>query len=136
MVPAPINPETAKNLIALPPSSPDLSTSEVACPSGKLSFCFTMSAERKGMVNNTPNTPPHKAIKAVSQKLKDCQYPIRIKAGKVKIAPAAKDSPAEAAVCTALFSRILCFLNKLNMAIEITAAGIDADTVNPANKPR
>ena len=57
-------------------------------------------------------------------------------AGIVKITPAARDSPADAAVWTILFSRILDFLNTLNIPIDITAAGMDADTVIPANSPR
>ena len=61
---------------------------------------------------------------------------MRSNAGIVKITPAARDSPAEAAVCTILFSRILEFRNTLNIPMEITAAGIDADTVIPANSPR
>ena len=54
----------------------------------------------------------------------------------MKITPAAKDSPADAAVCTILFSRIFDFLNSDKTPIEITAAGIDAETVIPANRPR
>ena len=54
----------------------------------------------------------------------------------MKITPAASDSPAEAAVCTMLFSRILDFRNIRSTPMEITAAGMDADTVMPANNPR
>ena len=54
----------------------------------------------------------------------------------VNITPAASDSPAEAAVCTMLFSRIFDFLNILSMPIEITAAGMEAETVIPANNPK
>ena len=61
---------------------------------------------------------------------------MRSNAGIVKITPAAKDSPADAAVCTILFSRILEFRNALNIPIDITAAGMDAETVMPANRPR
>ena len=54
-------------------------------------------------------------------------------AGTVKITPAASDSPALAIVCTALFSRILTSLNMLRkISIDITAAGILAETVIPA----
>ena len=56
--------------------------------------------------------------------------------GIVKITPAASDSPAEAAVWTMLFSRMFDSLNILRMPMEMTAAGIDADTVMPANRPR
>ena len=50
--------------------------------------------------------------------------------------PAASDSPAEADVCTKLFSYIDEFLKNLNIDIETIAAGIDAETVIPANKPK
>ena len=54
-------------------------------------------------------------------------------AGTVKITPAASDSPALAIVWTALFSRILTSLNMLRkMSIDMTAAGILAETVIPA----
>ena len=59
--------------------------------------------------------------------------PITSIAGTVKITPAASDSPALAIVCTALFSRILTSLNILRkMSIDMTAAGILAETVIPA----
>ena len=54
----------------------------------------------------------------------------------VKITPAAKDSPADAAVWTILFSRILDFLKNESTPMDITAAGIDADTVIPAKRPK
>ena len=61
----------------------------------------------------------------------------RKSAGKVKIAPAAKDSPAEPIVCTILLSRIEFFLKiTLITPIAITAAGIDAETVIPTLKPK
>ena len=61
---------------------------------------------------------------------------MRINAGKVNITPAANDSPADAEVCTKLCSKILEFLKNLIKLIDIIAAGIDADTVMPANRPR
>ena len=54
----------------------------------------------------------------------------------MKITPAASDSPAEAMVCTMLFSRMFELRQSRSTAIEITAAGIDAATVSPANIPR
>ena len=54
----------------------------------------------------------------------------------VKITPAANDSPAEAAVCTMLFSKIFDFLNKDKTPIDITAAGMEAETVIPAKSPK
>ena len=59
------------------------------------------------------------------------------KAGSVKIAPAARDSPAEPMVCTRLLSKMEFFFIITRMTpIEITAAGIDADTVIPTRNPR
>ncbi len=58
-------------------------------------------------------------------------------AGRVNIAPAARDSPAEPIVCTILFSSIELFLKILRIIpIETTAAGIEADTVMPTRSPR
>ena len=54
----------------------------------------------------------------------------------MKITPAARDSPAEAAVWTMLFSRMFDRLNIRSTAIDITAAGIDAETVIPTSSPR
>jgi hypothetical protein len=58
------------------------------------------------------------------------------KAGVVKTTPAATDSPAEPIVCTMLFSRIVDLPSRLNTAIESTAIGIEAETVNPARRAR
>ena len=55
---------------------------------------------------------------------------------KLKITPAARASPEDAAVCTMLFSRMFDSRKRRSTAIEITAAGMDADTVIPANRPR
>ncbi len=55
----------------------------------------------------------------------------------VKTAAAATASPADAAVWTMLFSRMLCFLKRREkMVMEMTAAGMEADTVMPAKSPR
>jgi len=58
-------------------------------------------------------------------------------AGSVKIAPAASDSPADATFSTVMFSSIefLCS-NPRVIAIEITAAGMEAEIVIPTFKPR
>ena len=62
---------------------------------------------------------------------------ITSKAGTVKITPAASDSPALAIVWTALFSNIVTSLNNdLRIIIDMTAAGILAETVMPAYSPR
>src|SRR5260221_2031209 len=57
-------------------------------------------------------------------------------AGNVKIAPAATASPADAIVCTKLFSRIVDPPSVRRIAIEMTAAGMLAETVRPAYRPR
>src|SRR4029077_5215621 len=57
-------------------------------------------------------------------------------AGSVKIAPAASPSPDAAAVCTMLFSRMLDWRKRRRTAIEMTAPGVEADTVIPAQRPR
>src|SRR5690606_33548370 len=44
--------------------------------------------------------------------------------------------PADAVVCTMLFSRMVCLRKSRSTPMEITAAGMDADTVMPANRPR
>lgn len=56
-------------------------------------------------------------------------------AGIVKITLEVIDEPAEAPVCTMLFSRMPP-PNVLSTAIEITAAGIAEAIVMPANRPR
>src|SRR5690625_2085701 len=49
--------------------------------------------------------------------------------------PAASDSAGEAAVCTILFSRMFDSRKSRNTAIEMTAAGLDAQTVMPTRGP-
>ena len=95
-----------------------------------------MSALRNGMVNNTPSTPPVSAIDIVVRKSNPCQYCSISNAGNVKITPAARDSPADAAVCTILFSRIFDVRKKRRIAMDMTAAGMEADTVRPTLSPR
>ena len=62
-------------------------------------------------------------------------------AGMVTPRPKAIDSPAEPAVCTVLFSRIVAsrppsFERRRNSVIEMTATGIDALTVRPTFSTR
>ena len=61
----------------------------------------------------------------------------RNRAGRVKIAPAATDSPAEPMVCTTLLSSTE-FRRRATrrMPIASTAAGMEADTVMPTRRPR
>ena len=55
----------------------------------------------------------------------------------MKIAPAASDSPAEPIVWTMLLSRMEFFFMILRITpMEITAAGMEADTVIPTRRPR
>lgn len=95
-----------------------LRTSAVAFPSGKIKGSSTIIDLLKGIENKTPIIPPKTenknfhyfflkkknlnvnklAINVSSQYSNFCQVPSIIKAGKVKITPADKDSPAEAQV--------------------------------------
>ena len=59
-----------------------------------------------------------------------------ISAGMVKITPAAIEEPAEAPVCTMLFSRIVPPPSSRSTPIDTTAAGIAVATVRPANSPK
>src|SRR5947208_12320973 len=54
----------------------------------------------------------------------------------VRTTRAARAAPEDAAVRTVLFSRMFDSRKRRSTAIEITAAGMDADTVIPANRPR
>ena len=125
-----------------PPSSPARRTSAHAIPSGYGSTpcSSTIRALRRGTMKSTPRKPPNKAINVISRKPGISILPSsaqRNSAGIVKIAPAARDSPAEPIVCTALLSKIE-FLRKITRItpIEITAAGMEADTVIPTLSPR
>src|SRR5436190_9115859 len=61
---------------------------------------------------------------------------MRYSAGTVKTTPADTDEPAEAVVCTMLFSSTVWRANSRSTAIEMTAAGIADETVMPAKRPR
>ena len=61
--------------------------------------------------------------------------PTIIRAGKAKTI-ADEVPPVEAKVCTAVFSRIFEFLNRLNTAIDITAAGNVVEKVKPTFSAR
>ena len=54
----------------------------------------------------------------------------------VKITPEAIEEPAEAPVCTMLFSRMPAPPSAPSTAIETTAAGIAEAMVMPAKRPR
>ena len=120
-----------------PPSSPATSTSLHATPSGYGRASSTMNNRRKAMVNMVPSHPPSNAMARVMPQLMSVHKPTTRKAGTVKITPAAKLSPALAMVCTLLFSRMVTSLNiNLRMIIDMTAAGMLAETVIPAYRPR
>ena len=91
-------------------------------------------------MKHTPRIPPNSAMRKIVRILGNSIFPSsahKNNAGRVKIAPAASDSPAEPIVCTMLFSRIESLRRMMRMIpIEITAAGIDADTVIPTRSPR
>ena len=91
-------------------------------------------------MNITPMTPPINAINAISTKDGMLVPPSSAhmnRAGSVKIAPAANDSPAEPIVCTMLFSRMESFFKITRITpMEITAAGMEADTVIPTLSPK
>ena len=125
-----------------PPSSPAKRTSAQAVPSGYGSTpcSFTISAFLNGTMNNTPKIPPNNAINEMVIRLGASVTPSfdhKNNTGSVKIAPAASDSPAEPIVCTMLLSRIESFFIMTRITpMEITAAGIEADTVIPTRRPR
>ena len=91
-------------------------------------------------MNRTPITPPAIARMDNVSRFGLSDSPSadhRKNTGMVKIAPPASDSPAEPMVCTILLSRI-DFRRRITRmtTMEITAAGIDADTVMPTLSPR
>ena len=91
-------------------------------------------------MKSTPRIPPQSAIRVISTMpglLVSPSSAQRNSAGMVKIAPAARDSPAEPIVWTILLSRME-FLRRITRItpMEITAAGMEADTVIPTRRPR
>src|SRR4029077_1707551 len=88
-----------------------------------------------GIMNNTPSHPPISARKKTRQYSVFNEKPRKISAGRVKMTPAATDSPAEPVVCTMLFSRIVDLPNARRIEIDSTEIGIEAETVSPARNP-
>src|ERR1700733_15191158 len=86
-------------------------------------------------MNSTPSHPPIRARKNTRQYSVLSEKPMKISAGKVKITPAATDSPTEPVVCTILFSRIVDRPKARRIEIDSTEIGIDAETVSPARSP-
>src|SRR5438128_3176149 len=121
--------------------APALSTSAHAVPSGYFSnpCCATMSARRSGIIIRMPNNPPRTAT-SITRVNSRSNPRIKI-AGMVTPTPKAIDSPADPAVCTMLFSRIVAsripnFERMRKSVMEMTATGIDALTVNPTLRTR
>ena len=87
-----------------------------------------------------PSAPPRTA--ATITRLISMSKPNSIKAGIVTPTPKATDSPAEPAVCTMLFSRMVARrtpktrVKTRNRVMERTATGIEADTVMPTFSTR
>ena len=129
-------------LAVVPPFSPAISTSAQAVPSGYFSLpcCLTMNARRNGIIMRMPSRPPSTATTITRPMF--ISKPSSIRAGIVTPTPKAIDSPAEPAVCTMLFSRMVArrmrktFDRTRNSVIDRTATGIDAETVRPTLRTR
>ena len=98
-----------------------------------------MSARRSGIIIRMPSSPPRIAT-SITRVISSSKPRIMI-AGIVTPTPNAIDSPAEPAVCTMLFSRIVAsrspnFDSSRKSVIEMTATGIDALTVRPTFSTR
>ena len=90
-------------------------------------------------MKSTPRSPPNAAITEIWTRSTTIVGSVRCqtkRAGRVKITPAATDSPADPMVCTMFASRIDPWRRARKMATAITAAGMDAETVNPTRRPR
>jgi hypothetical protein len=115
-------------LAASEPFCPALWISEAATDSGKGSVASSTMTRRRTVTNMMPSRPP-RIISAVAVEYSCSMWPgskcqiFRItKAGMVKIAPAATDSPIEPTV-RAKFSSSSVPLKMRSTAIEMTAAG-------------
>ena len=87
--------------------APALSTSAQAVPSGYFNspWCWTINARRSGIIIRIPSNPPSKPT-SMTRPISRSKPRIMI-AGMVTPRPKAMDSPAEPAVCTMLFSRMV-----------------------------
>ena len=98
-----------------------------------------MSARRSGIIIKMPSNPPSVAT-SMTRVISRSKPRIMI-AGMVTPRPKAIDSPAEPAVCTMLFSRMVAsrmpiLENSRKSVIEITATGMEALTVRPTFSTR
>src|SRR5713226_9053093 len=121
--------------------APAFNTSAQAVPSGYFNWpCWaTIRARRNGIIIRMPRSPP--SIATSITRVTSRSSPRIMIAGIVTPTPKAIDSPAEPAVCTMLFSRIVASFNPTfermrNTVIEITATGIEALTVKPTFKTK
>src|SRR6185437_11306519 len=88
-----------------------------------------------GMVYMTPNTPPVAQISAEVQYGNPVHQPTITSPGSTKIMEE-RVPPTEATVCTMLFSWTVDPGRLRRMAMEMTAAGIEVEKVNPALSPK
>ena len=98
-----------------------------------------MSARRSGIIIRIPINPPRMAT-SMTRVISRSNPRIMI-AGIVTPKPKAIDSPAEPAVCTILFSRMVesrrpSLERRRKIVIEMTATGMDALTVSPTLSTR
>ena len=99
-----------------------------------------MNARRSGIIIRMPRIPP--STETIITRIGSMSYPRIMSAGIVAPTPNAIDSPADPAVWTILFSRIV--LRRApktpeiarKTVIEITATGIEAETVIPTLRKR
>jgi hypothetical protein len=120
---------------------PAFSTSAQAVPSGYLRIpcCSTISARRSGIIIKMPRRPPRIAT-SITRAISMSKPRIMI-AGMVTPSPKAMDSPAEPAVWTMLFCSMEALAipsraSSRKRVIEITATGIEAETVRPTFSTR
>jgi hypothetical protein len=99
-----------------------------------------MKARRSGIIIRMPSSPPR--IETVMTRTGSISKPSSSRAGMVTPTPKAIDSPAEPAVWTMLFSRMVARRRPnareraRNRVIDRTAMGTEADTVMPTLSSR
>src|SRR4029450_2776603 len=114
---------------------PTLSTSAHATPSGYGKSEVVTKARRSGIEYITPRITPSAQIQNKIQNGNSVHQPIMIRPGSTKMIDESVPA-AEATVWTMLFSWTVASRNPRNIAIEITAAGIEVENVSPALSPK
>src|SRR6059058_3749629 len=114
---------------------PTFKTSAHATPSGYGRSELVTRARRSGIEYITPRIPPSAQIRNEIQNGNAVHQPIMIKPGNTKMIDD-KVPAADATVCTMLFSCTVASLNARRIAMEMTAAGIEVENVNPALRPK